>query len=121
MAEIKLDNDQLNAALHAAILTAIGETGREAIIKSAVAHLTTAPSSSYDKRGSPLLDVIHNAAREIASACLKEQLASDTEFLAQVKRLYTDATTRMFNVENREKLVEKLSSTMADALTKDRY
>jgi hypothetical protein len=117
MSSIQLSDEELKQAMHAAILKALGETGREAIIKHAIDYLTTAPRDAI----SPVLRIVREAARDIAEATLKERLANDTAFVAQVQQLYADATAKLFAAETRDKLVERLSGMMADALTKDRY
>jgi uncharacterized membrane protein YheB (UPF0754 family) len=121
MSSIQLSDEELKQAMHAAILKALGETGREAIIKHAVDYLTTAPRDGLRDQISPLLRIVREAAHEIARTTLKERLASDTAFVAQVQQLYADATAKLFAAETRDKLVERLSTMMADALTKDRY
>jgi endo-alpha-1,4-polygalactosaminidase (GH114 family) len=120
MAELKLDDAQISSAMNAAILTALGETGKEAIIKEAVAYLAK-QDGSYGNRRSPLFDIVHDVARKIATTVLTAKLETDEEFRAQVEALYTDALKRVFSVETREKLVEKMANAMGDAITKDRY
>lgn len=121
MSTIQLSDEDMKAAMHTAILKALGDAGREAIIKHAIAYLTTAPRDSYRDAVSPLLQIVRDVARGIAETTLKEQMAGDAAFQAQVRQLYADATAKMFAAETREKLVERLSNMMGDALTKDRY
>jgi len=120
MAEIKLDDAQINKALEAAILVAIGEAGREAIITKAVDYLKRSPTSGYNS-ASPLMEIVQEAARQVAKTLLKDKLAADSEFGRQVVSLYADAARKMFSVENRDKMVDRLANVMADALTKERY
>lgn len=118
MAEIKLDDEQLNEALKAAILVAIGSAGREQIIKEAISHLTTRERGAYGaSQKSPLDQIIHEAARKIASALLSEKLAADPIFIENLGAIYSDALKKLFNVENREKLVERMADVMGRALS----
>ena len=120
--DVKLNDEQLQKALDAAILTAIGETGKEEIIKQAVAHLTKKESASiYDRTPvSPLMRIMGDAADDIARAILTKRLKEDVEFVAEIEKLYADAVRKMFHTETREKLVDKLAGAMAKALADDR-
>jgi hypothetical protein len=120
MAELKLSDEQVNAALQAAILAAIGDIGRERIIKEAVSYLL-ASDTRFKGQPSPLMEIVQNAAREIAKNILTDKLASDETFTTEVHRLYEDAVKKMFDVSTREKLVERLANKMAEGLEKDRY
>jgi fructose-1,6-bisphosphatase len=120
MAELKLNDEQVNAALQAAILAAIGDIGRERIIKEAVSYLI-ANDTRFKGQVSPLMEIVQNAAREIAKTILTDKLATDETFTTEVHRLYEDAVKKMFDVATREKLVERLANKMAEGLEKDRY
>ena len=119
--DVKLNDEQLNKALEAAILVAIGETGREEIIKNAVAYLTREErSGAYGRSVSVLFRIVNEAAERIARVALEERLRSDPTFIAAVESLYADATKRMFDAAPRETLVQKLALTMAAALSSER-
>lgn len=121
-AELKLDDAQVNAALHAAILTAIGDLGREAIVKQAVLFLTTPVKQGgyYGRDVSPLMEIVGRAAEEAARTILKEKLATDPSFVATLEALYAAAVRRMMDVETQDKLAERLASKMVEALTERR-
>lgn len=123
--KLDVDGTQLEALLHSAIVESLGDKGREAIIREAVAHLTTAPASSSgydrDKRPSPLMSSLHAAARAVAEKHIATKLTEDKAFIEQVEALYVDAARRMFDVENREKLATKLATAMGNAISQDRY
>jgi hypothetical protein len=120
--DIKVDPGTLDAALHEAVLRALGENGRELIIREAVAHLVKEESNTYgSKQPSKLRQAMWQAADDIARSVFKKKLEEDAEFRAQVEKLYEDATKRFFNVEHREKFVEKLAEKMSRAFVDDRY
>jgi len=116
MAEIKLDDAQLQEALQAAILNAIGTAGREQIIKEAVAYLTR-QDNSYGRSTSALSRIVNIAAEQIARTVLEKKFADDAEFQAQVESLYSDALKKLFDVENREKLISRMAEVMGRALS----
>lgn len=119
--QIKLEDEQIQNALNAAILVAVGETGKEAIVKEAVRYLTSQDRGSYGNNPSPLQAALRETSRTIATAVLTERLTHDKEFLASVESLFVEAVRKMLNVENREKLVTRLAEAMAKGISEDRY
>jgi len=120
--EVKLNDDQLNQAMQSAILAAIGDTGREQIIKSAIEHLTK-KSDGYNGRSnpSPLEQIMQNSAENIARAVMASKFENDAEFKQQIESMYSEAFQRVFTGEGRDKVVERMASKMAEVLQSDRY
>ena len=127
MVDFKVDvpdaaiDEALKAALNAKIIEALGETGRDRIVAEAVAYLTK-PTKDYrfDQPVSPLMAMVFQAANDIAKAHIAKQFEDDSELARRVRDIYTEAMQRIFGVENREKLVEKLVNNF-DKVLGDRY
>jgi len=127
MVDFKVDvpdaaiDEALKAALNAKILEALGESGRDRIVAEAVAYLTK-PTKDYrfDLPVSPLMAMVFQSARDITESFIKKQFEGDTELANQVEQIYAEAMKRIFGVENREKLVEKLVKNF-DKVIGDRY
>jgi hypothetical protein len=121
--DVKVEKSTLDAALQEAVLRALGENGRELIIREAIAYLTKEEDRGYgsSKQPSKLRMAMETAAEKIAHAVFTEKLESDPEFKRQVALLYEDACKKFFNVETREKLVDKLADKMSRAFTEERY
>jgi len=122
--DVKVEKDTLNAALQEAVLRALGENGRELIIREAVAYLTKEEDrGTYGggKQPSKLRQAMEDAADKIARVVFKEKLENDSEFRSHVEKLYEDATKKFFNAETREKLVDKLADKLSRAFSEDRY
>ena len=121
--ELKVDVEgtAMEALMHKAVLEALGAQGQSQIVQHAVAYLVKKPDSTYGSKASPLLQIVEGAANRIAMTVLSEKLQSDAEFIAQIHSLYADATKRLFEVQTRERLVEKMAAKMAEALSDTRY
>lgn len=72
MAELRLSDEQINKALEAAVLVALGEVERKRIIKGAIDHLTRL-KSTYPEQPPPLMEVILWVAQNIAET-IRENL-----------------------------------------------
>lgn len=116
---LKLNGENLETVLHAAVLQALGDPAKQAIIDDVVKYLVTdGPTSSYSnqKQPSPLKAAVYRAAQSIATKLIEDQLVNDPEFVGQVTELYREAWQKLFKGDAREKLVEKISNAMYDAL-----
>jgi hypothetical protein len=121
MAEIKLDDTEVEIAMQAAILQAIGAVGREAIIKCAVAEITKT-KNSHGQMDGPLWTLIRRESDRIAETILRGKIENDPEFLAAIESVYSEAAKRFLSgAESREKLIEKVVSSMTRVLGGDRY
>ncbi len=123
MAEVKLELSQemVNGTLGAAVLSAIGQAGIDKIVKAAIDHLVTPTSSTYGRGTSPLMDIVGNVARSIASDILTAKLNNDEAFQSGVRDIYEQASRKFLNIETREQLVNKVAFQMAAAFSKDNY
>lgn len=116
MVEIKMDNDQTNQLLQAAILQTLGEKGQEMIIKEVVRYMTTSSSNNYGA-STPLQDHIRSVGRDIAEKILRQKMESDPEFVAQIEEIYIQAFRKVFSTEGREELINRMATQMSAALT----
>jgi hypothetical protein len=119
--KLEINDDQLNVALQTAILKAVDDVGREQILKHALNHLTTPKETYRGKATTPLMDIITDAATQVARQIMNERIEKDEEFVKQVEQLYSQAFQRCFGTENREKLLEKMVGAMNEALSSSRY
>jgi hypothetical protein len=71
MAEIKLEGEDLQMVLDAAIMQALGETGKELLIKEVVRYLTTPSGSGIGSKTSPLMQALHHAAQNAAMVYIR--------------------------------------------------
>lgn len=112
--ELKVEGSDLQKMLESAVVTALGEAGRDALVKNVVEYLTTPPRSGYGE-ASPLMRALQTAANQAAHTYFRERLASDEAFQKMFDDLYTEVVKKMMNAETREKLVEKMTSKLSDA------
>lgn len=127
MVEVKMElqdgilDNALKEALHTKIVEALGQAGRDRIINEAVGYLTRPENNHrYDKPVSPLMGMVYQCARDVAEAYIKTQFEGDTELARQVQAIYAEAMQKLFGVEAREKLVEKLIKNF-DKVLGERY
>lgn len=121
--DLKIEGEQLTKLIEGAVMQALGEAGREAIVKQVVKHLTTAPESTgYGSRPpSPLVRALNDAAERVAHKFLTDKLANDAEFTAAVEGLYLEAFKRFNGAESREKIVTRMADRLSKAFDQDRY
>lgn len=122
-AAIQLDKTQLDQLLHKAIVDSLGADGQQRIIDAVIKHLTR-PQGNGGFRGgvnyeatSILQDLLNDSAQAVARQVCREKVENDPEFRAKVESVYADAAAKLFSVENREKLVEKMADKMGEALS----
>lgn len=119
---VKITDPELNAAMQAAILTAIGQRGQEQILSECIKYLTTKNEASRygGNSTSPLQDIIYNSARKVADTTITEKLKGDPEFIQQIEIIYLEAVKKFLSVEKREDLLERMVNKMAQAF-EERY
>jgi hypothetical protein len=114
-ASVKLNDASVEAALQAAVLAALGEVGREAIVKTALAEITRSSLGPGGRKEGPLYDVIRTVTYSIATKVIEEKLRADVEFLGFVESVYLHGL-RKFMLTDRDKLVEAVSGKMSEAM-----
>ena len=119
--QLNLSEENLKTALEVAFLNAIGENGKELILKEVVTLLTKPQSDSYyGKKSSMLTDIMYGAARDIAKKLLENKLENDEEFKTAVISVYAEAFQKVFVGEGRERLVTKISDGIYSIMSKER-
>ena len=122
MANLNIDNEQINKLLEKAVLDTLGEAGREAIIKECIAYLTENKHSTYSgKVSSPIKDALFSACDRVAKSVIDEKLKNDPEFLALIEGVYLEAMQQAFGPDHRQKMVDKLSNTFVTAFSERGY
>ena len=114
-ASVKLNDASVEAALQAAVLAALGEVGREQIVKVALAEITRSSVGANGRREGPLYDVIRTVTYNIATRIIEDKLKADVEFLGFVESVYLHGLRR-FMATDKDKLVEAVSARMSESL-----
>lgn len=120
--EFKLEGQDLKDILHKAVIDALGETGKEALLKEVVQYLTT-ERQAYDRapKVSPLLQALHDAATGAARDYFTKRIEIDNEFAETLERLYLESVKKFTSVENTDKLTTKMAERLSAAFNTDRY
>ena len=119
-ASITLNDEVVQAALKTAVLTAIGKTGQEAIIKYVVDYLTRSSKDNYGRMAGPLYDIINREADKIAREMIDERLKTDETLTKHIEQLFVDGMKR-FMEGDRDKVVQSIADSLRKAVTGDRY
>lgn len=121
--ELKLEGSQLDQMIQAAVMQALGDVGKEALMKEVVRYLTQ-PDRERTYGGqqpaSPLTHALRNAAGVAAMRHFTKLLEEDKDFVNQLEALYTDAVKKYLGQENREKIVDAMANRLSEAF-KERY
>lgn len=117
--DLKIEGTDLQKLIEGAVVQALGETGRDALVKHVVQYLTTARSGYTDKT-SPLLEALHLASTQAANKYFRDKIESDPAFVAALEALYADAVKRFLDSDKREKTVERMADRLSAAFG-DRY
>lgn len=114
--ELKIEGSNLQTLLEKATLEALGDAGREALVKEVVRYLVTAESYRNE---SPLRLAMRSAAAGVAQRVLAERIANDPAFVEAIESLYVDAFKKFHDAESREKLVARMAERLSSAFDKD--
>lgn len=125
MAQVNLNDEQLNTIVAKAVLDAITPEKREELIGNAVKHLLAGNpdgASSYGDQRSRLQRAFDAAVGEVAMKVAREHVET-SEIQAQCKALIAEAVDRVMGAgdDAREKLVSDMAYKIRTALTGDRY
>lgn len=121
--DIKFTDEQLQQVITKAIFDSLTTEQKEDLLKKAVSSLLQPRErsgySSYSKK-TQLQEAYELAAYQVASSLIAEEMKNDEVFKANVKKLYADASEKVFAGENYQKLVDKAASNIIDVLTNSR-
>ena len=112
------NSDELKSIMSEAILRAVDEKTRDALIKQAIAYLLAPQEPAYrgaERRPSPLEEAYKWAVESYAKRMAHELLEQDEGVKGQVKGLLQEAMERAF-VKHREATVERVAKAIAEGL-----
>jgi len=119
---MQIDNDTLKVALAKAVLDTMTAEKREEIITNAVASLLNTKSSDRYDAPSVLQHEFNTAVRDLARKIATEELESNEEVKAAVRKLITDAWIKLTGPDNYSNIVGKIADAMAAGLAgRDRF
>ncbi len=121
---VNINSGDLQKLAGEAILAAIDQDKREALIKQALQYLLSKPSKEnrYGSESySPLEEAFHSAIRQVAGAIVNEELAKDDKVKEQVRQMLTDAWVKMNDPERYQKLVDRAADALSKAFIPDRF
>lgn len=120
MATLNVTEEQLNAVIAGAILQSLTPEKRDELLRDAVASLMVPPpKDSWGPRPkAPLLEAFERAAVQVANGIVRDLLANDAGFKAQVTGLITAAVEKA--MVNRDEISDRLAQRLGDLLTNSR-
>lgn len=122
-ADVKLTDEMLQGVISAAVLRAIDQKTRDALIAGALTHLLNGKSDHWKHKDvSPLEAKFREAVEAFCQERCREMVAANAELKAKIDALLAEAVARVFdNPERREKLVSQLADKVADGMFPSRY
>ena len=121
MVEINIDDDKMKGIVAEAVLQTLDAESRASLIKAAILHLLTPLAQGAYGRASPLQEAFNRAVSSVAHDMARELVEKDDALMAQITKLYAEASERLFQEEGREKMVLELQTSMRRCLTGERY
>ena len=116
-ARIDLSDEQLHDIVSEAILQAIDEKQRDAILQEAVRGLLERKKSGvYGDYVTPIQEAFNLAVEGVARNAAREMMDSDEEIKAKVRSLLKDVLEKIFG-EQREKAIDALAEAFRKGLT----
>jgi hypothetical protein len=116
--ELKVEGSDLQKLIEGAVVQALGESGKDALVKEVVRHLTTPPQRNgygSGQRPSPLMEALHGAAAQAASAYFRAKVEKDPAFVDALEQLYTDAVKKFLDTDTRAKTIDKMADRLSSA------
>lgn len=118
--EIKLDTVDFKEVFNAAIIKALDDEKKNALIQGALSHLTTKPSNGYGKQKTPIENAFEMALNKVARDKIEEFLKTDDSVNKMIEGLIADAV-KQINGEGRDKTVSKIAEKIIEGLYSERY
>lgn len=119
--DIKLDEAQIKALASAAIVQAISQQGRDAIICQAVDFLLTPKESSYSSRKvSPIQEAFTRALEQTAREVALEMIEKDERVRARLLEMLVAAHEQVL-VAGRDNMVKKIAEAVERGLSERSY
>lgn len=99
-----------------ALMEALGEEQRNALIQKAIENLMTPAKDNYGRATTTALeDAFSFAVQQTAREIINKELTNDDGFKAKIRAVIVDATDK-FLVENREATVNELSNSLSQSV-----
>lgn len=119
--DIKLNEEQMQSIVSAAIFQTLDEQQKEMMIKDALKHLMTAvPRGSYGERYSPLAEAFHRAVQDQARKLATEMLENNAEINTKIQSLISEGVQQLMT-DKREGTVLRIADAIVKGMTGERY
>lgn len=120
-ANIDLDQAQLASVISLAIVKALDEKQKEALIQHALNELT-APQIRYDgKKGASRIEEAFNAAVYTIAVDKARQMVTESDNVKKAIEAVIERAVKRVLEERLEQVVERLAETISKAFQPDRY
>jgi len=115
--ELKLTDTQFESIISKAILETFPSEERDALLEKAIANLLRSDSGQKNE----LQRIFNDAVKRVARSIVETKLSQDEAFIKQVNDLFTAASTRVFEGEGRESIIDGIAGNLKLAITGSRY
>ncbi len=112
--DLKVDTNEMRELIGEALLRAIDEKSREALIQAAIRHLLERDSNAYDRK-SPIERAFAFAAQSIAMKTAEQMLADNSEFKAALESMVAEAAAKVIG-DGRAQMVENIAKAISKGL-----
>ena len=112
--DLKVDTNEMRELIGEALLRAIDEKSREALIQEAIRSLLQRDGSSYDRK-SAIERAFSYAAQAIAQKTAESMLANNAEFKAALEGMVAEAASKVVG-EGRAKMVENIANAISNGM-----
>ena len=118
--KLELEGSALEKALHAAVISSLGEVGKRTLMDEVVKYLTT-PTKDVRHRyeASPLMQAVFHSTEKAARDVVKEMLDDPKSPLkACIRQLVINGVEDWIKQTSEDGMAEKISSSIMDVLNK---
>jgi len=118
--ELKFNDEQLQKLIGTALVQAMDQQGKDALIGTALTHLVTKKpeSSHFNARHISPIEQAFEAAVFQQARKFAEEVVSTSDFAEKMSALVNEAAQKIFAEENRVIVVEKIVAGIRDAMSK---
>jgi len=108
--DLKVGESDLKKLLDVAIIQALGDTGREALVKEVVRYLSTPGEKSGFGREppSPLMRALQETAESAGRRYFLDKIQNDPAFGAALEQVYAEALRSFVDGPLKEKIVKAM-------------
>lgn len=122
MAEIKIENNVIEAMVQKAIFDGLSEDMKKDLLVKAIAASFKQPKDAYgrDSGRSDIQSAFDNAVRTHLYKYASDKLEKDVEFTTQLEGLFKDIAKKLFE-DKRAEIVNAFASVIIKSLDRERY